>query len=176
VKIGRKRCSLTIEACHLAAILFQAPGQNLQSVVVQLLIIGVHAVPVHDKQVLLEGVTDFGLELATLDGGHEVDLARGQSPQHDARDGQVDGAPDVTLAVLDRAAAVEQDEASAVRAQLSHQPFAVHALLRRCLLLLGHGLTVRRHFVLFSDHLHAVRAATRLGHWLTASACWTLHS
>ena len=85
----------------MAAILFEAPGQNLQSFVVQLLVIGVHAVPVHDKQVLLKGVTDLRLELATLDGGHEVDFASGQSPQHDAGDGQVDGAADVTFAVLD---------------------------------------------------------------------------
>jgi hypothetical protein len=64
---------------------------------------------VEDKQILLVGVADLLLEIPTLDGGGQVDLARGQATQHDRGYGKIDGISYVAFPVFDGAATVEDD-------------------------------------------------------------------
>lgn len=73
------------------------------------------------------------LQLRGFNCGSQVDLASGQSPQHYAGYAEVDGASDVRLAVLVRAATVEYDQLLGVVAapQLRLEPLFGAALVLR---------------------------------------------
>lgn len=76
---------------------------------------------VQHKQILLVRAADAALEVATLDRGGEVDLARRQPPQHDRRYREIDSVPDVRLPILVRAATVEDDQGFRVAPQQAQQ-------------------------------------------------------
>lgn len=64
---------------------------------------------VEDEQTELVARLDALLQLRRLDRRRQIDFSGRQAPEYNARNAQIDGAPDMGLAVLLRATAVQQD-------------------------------------------------------------------
>ncbi|KAJ8866704.1 hypothetical protein PR048_032565 [Dryococelus australis] len=177
---------LTFQTEDLAAILCEPLGENMKgvtgreasrrlllltSLLLLLLLVCHHEVSVHNKDALFVRVRYPRLQLAAFNGGHQVYLARGESPQHDARYTEVDGVADVGFAVLVRAPAVEDNEPGRVGAELLHQPFPANAQFhhRRAVRVVSRGHR-RREGLIRSQALrlnNAARAPTDDGGKLT---------
>ena len=116
---------LTFQTHHAATILREPPQQHVEHGV-GLVLLHPRQVVVQHEEVLLVRAADLLLQLPALDRGSQVDLARRQPPQHDRGDREVDGFADVALAVLDGAAAVQDDDLLGLVPQQREQALVGH--------------------------------------------------
>lgn len=124
---NKQKQKLTFETCDTATILRQPPQQHTEHGITLMLHPG--QIVVQNEQVLLVRVAYLVLQLATLDGGGQVDLAGRQPPQHDGRYREVDRVAYVRLAVLVRAATVQHDDVLRLVAQQGQQALVRHQVV-----------------------------------------------
>lgn len=112
----------------------KSSGHILRGLLLWLLLLGHAHIVVEYKEAQLVARLDALLKLLRFDCGGQIDLASGETAQHNAGYAKVNSAAYVRLAVLLRAAAVEYDQllgGVAVGSQLRLEPLFAAALVLR---------------------------------------------